>query len=450
MTLSHSRIAHALPVPSAEALKASEQLTAHITAEIGRAGGWIPFSRYMEMALYEPGLGYYSNPGMVFGAAGDFVTAPELTPLFGATLARQVAPWLRDPALAGDGPMVLEVGAGTGMLAAQLLNALDNAGFSGLRYQILELSAERREQQRQTLMSLAPGLLPRVQWLTDFPERFAGVVVANELLDAMPVQIFEWRAGKGGSTRGDVKGHASEKAARDMSGAGVEDAPAARTAGTVAAGVGVGPSGEQVYEMGVGLADDGAFVWVPRPADAALNGAVATVRAELGEVQAAAWPTPYRSEICPAQQGWIRTLAERMTAGTVLLLDYGFAAPEYYHPQRSQGTLMCHYRHHSHTEPFLWPGLNDITAHVDFSGLARAAAAAGFSLLGYTSMAAFLMNAGVLDELAELPREPEQFWFAQAQAVQQLISEAEMGALFKVIAFERGMQAPVSAFGFGD
>lgn len=202
--------------------------------------------------------------------------------------------------------------------------------------------------------------------------------------------------------------------------------------------------------MGVGLADDGAFVWVPRPADAALNGAVATVRAELGEVQAAAWPTPYRSEICPAQQGWIRTLAERMTAGTVLLLDYGFAAPEYYHPQRSQGTLMCHYRHHSHTEPFLWPGLNDITAHVDFSGLARAATAAGFSLLGYTSMAAFLMNAGVLDELAELPREPEQFWFAQAQAVQQLISEAEMGALFKVIAFERGMQAPVSAFGFGD
>ena len=402
MTLSHSRIAHALPVPSAEALKASEQLTAHITAEIGRVGGWIPFSRYMEMALYEPGLGYYSNPGMVFGAAGDFVTAPELTPLFGATLARQVVPWLRDPALAGDGQMVLEVGAGTGMLAAQLLNALDNAGFSGLRYRILELSAERREQQRQTLMSLAPGLLPRVQWLTDFPERFAGVVVANELLDAMPVQIFEWRVG------------------------------------------------EQVYEMGVGLADDGAFVWVPRPADAALNGAVDAVRAELGEVQAAAWPTPYRSEICPAQQGWIRTLAERMTAGAVLLLDYGFAAPEYYHPQRSQGTLMCHYRHHSHTEPFLWPGLNDITAHVDFSGLARAATAAGFSLLGYTSMAAFLMNAGVLDELAELPREPEQFWFAQAQAVQQLISEAEMGALFKVIAFERGMQAPVSAFGFGD
>lgn len=402
MTLSHSRIAHALPVPSAEALKASEQLTAHITAEIGRVGGWIPFSRYMEMALYEPGLGYYSNPGMVFGAAGDFVTAPELTPLFGATLARQVVPWLRDPALAGDGQMVLEVGAGTGMLAAQLLNALDNAGFSGLRYMILELSAERREQQRQTLMSLAPGLLPRVQWLTDFPERFAGVVVANELLDAMPVQIFEWRVG------------------------------------------------EQVYEMGVGLADDGAFVWVPRPADAALNGAVDAVRAELGEVQAAAWPTPYRSEICPAQQGWIRTLAERMTAGAVLLLDYGFAAPEYYHPQRSQGTLMCHYRHHSHTEPFLWPGLNDITAHVDFSGLARAATAAGFSLLGYTSMAAFLMNAGVLDELAELPREPEQFWFAQAQAVQQLISEAEMGALFKVIAFERGMQAPVSAFGFGD
>ena len=401
MTLSHSRIAHALPVPSAEALKASEQLTAHITAEIGRVGGWIPFSRYMEMALYEPGLGYYSNPGMVFGAAGDFVTAPELTPLFGATLARQVAPWLRDPALAGDGPMVLEVGAGTGMLAAQLLNALDNAGFSGLRYRILELSAERREQQRQTLMSLAPGLLPRVQWLTDFPERFAGVVVANELLDAMPVQLFEWQA----------------------------DAEAA------------------LQEMGVTWVD-GRFAWAPRPADAVLTETVAALRNRLGP-EGAQWHSPYRSEICPAQQAWMRTLADCMTAGVVMLLDYGFAAPEYYHPQRDQGTLMCHYRHRSHADPFLWPGLSDITAHVDFTALARAATAEGFSLVGYTSMAAFLLNAGLLDELADLPREPESFWFAQAQAVQQLISEAEMGELFKVIAFEKNLREAASVLGFG-
>ena len=401
MTLSHSRIAHALPVPSAEALKASEQLTAHITAEIGRVGGWIPFSRYMEMALYEPGLGYYSNPGQVFGAAGDFVTAPELTPLFGATLARQVSPWLKDPALAGSGQVVLEVGGGSGMLAAQLLNALDNVGHHEVRYLILELSAERREHQRQTLKSLAPGLMDRVGWLETFPESFAGVVVANELLDAMPVQLFEWQA----------------------------DAEA------------------ELQEMGVTWVD-GQFAWAPRPADAVLTETVTALRNRLGP-EGAQWHSPYRSEICPAQQAWMRTLADCMTAGVVMLLDYGFAAPEYYHPQRDQGTLMCHYRHRSHADPFLWPGLSDITAHVDFTALARAATTEGFSLVGYTSMAAFLLNAGLLDELADLPREPESFWFAQAQAVQQLISEAEMGELFKVIAFEKNLREAASVLGFG-
>lgn len=194
MSLSHSRVESALPVPDREALAVSQELSTRIAAEIARSGGWLSFARYMEMALYEPGLGYYSNPGQVFGAAGDFVTAPELTPLFGATLARQVSPWLKDPALAGSGQVVLEVGGGSGMLAAQLLNALDNVGHHEVRYLILELSAERREHQRQTLKSLAPGLMDRVGWLETFPESFAGVVVANELLDAMPVQLFEWQA----------------------------------------------------------------------------------------------------------------------------------------------------------------------------------------------------------------------------------------------------------------
>ena len=355
----------------------------------------------MEMALYEPGLGYYSNPGQVFGAAGDFVTAPELTPLFGATLARQVSPWLKDPALAGSGQVVLEVGGGSGMLAAQLLNALDNVGHHEVRYLILELSAERREHQCQTLKSLAPGLMDRVGWLDTFPESFAGVVVANELLDAMPVQLFEWQA----------------------------DAEA------------------ELQEMGVTWVD-GRFAWAPRPADAVLTETVAALRNRLGP-EGAQWHSPYRSEICPAQQAWMRTLADCMTAGVVMLLDYGFAAPEYYHPQRDQGTLMCHYRHRSHADPFLWPGLSDITAHVDFTALARAATAEGFSLVGYTSMAAFLLNAGLLDELADLPREPESFWFAQAQAVQQLISEAEMGELFKVIAFEKNLREAASVLGFG-
>ena len=401
MSLSHSRVESALPVPDREALAISQELSTRIAAEIARRGGWLSFARYMEMALYEPGLGYYSNPGQVFGAAGDFVTAPELTPLFGATLARQVSPWLKDPALAGQGQVVLEVGGGSGMLAAQLLNALDNVGHHEVRYLILELSAERREHQRQTLKSLAPGLMDRVGWLETFPETFAGVVVANELLDAMPVQLFEWQA----------------------------DAEAG------------------LQEMGVTWVD-GQFAWAPRPADAVLTETVAALRNRLGP-EGAQWHSPYRSEICPAQQAWMRTLADCMTAGVVLLLDYGFAAPEYYHPQRDQGTLMCHYRHRSHADPFLWPGLSDITAHVDFTALARAATAEGFSLVGYTSMAAFLLNAGLLDELADLPREPESFWFAQAQAVQQLISEAEMGELFKVIAFEKNLREAASVLGFG-
>ena len=401
MSLSHSRVESALPVPDREALAVSQELSTRIAAEIARHGGWLSFARYMEMALYEPGLGYYSNPGQVFGAAGDFVTAPELTPLFGATLARQVSPWLKDPALAGSGQVVLEVGGGSGMLAAQLLNALDNVGHHEVRYLILELSAERREHQRQTLKSLAPGLMDRVGWLDTFPESFAGVVVANELLDAMPVQLFEWQA----------------------------------------------DAGAGLQEMGVTWVD-GQFAWAPRPADAVLTETVAALRNRLGP-EGAQWHSPYRSEICPAQQAWMRTLADCMTAGVVMLLDYGFAAPEYYHPQRDQGTLMCHYRHRSHADPFLWPGLSDITAHVDFTALARAATAEGFSLVGYTSMAAFLLNAGLLDELADLPREPESFWFAQAQAVQQLISEAEMGELFKVIAFEKNLREAASVLGFG-
>ena len=401
MSLSHSRVESALPVPDREALAVSQKLSMHIAAEIARHGGWLSFARYMEMALYEPGLGYYSNPGQVFGAAGDFVTAPELTPLFGATLARQVSPWLKDPALAGSGQVVLEVGGGSGMLAAQLLNALDNVGHHEVRYLILELSAERREHQRQTLRSLAPGLMDRVGWLDTFPERFAGVVVANELLDAMPVQLFEWQA----------------------------DAEA------------------ELQEMGVTWVD-GQFAWAPRPADAVLTETVTALRNRLGP-EGAQWHSPYRSEVCPAQQAWMRTLADCMTAGVVMLLDYGFAEPEYYHPQRDQGTLMCHYRHRSHADPFLWPGLSDVTAHVDFTALARAATAEGFSLVGYTSMAAFLLNAGLLDELADLPREPKSFWFAQAQAVQQLISEAEMGELFKVIAFEKNLREAASVLGFG-
>ncbi|MDO4683184.1 MAG: SAM-dependent methyltransferase [Lautropia sp.] len=397
-----------MPEPDAAALAVSRQLAARLTEAIGQAGGWLSFERYMEMALYEPGLGYYSNPGRVFGAGGDFVTAPELTPLFGATLARQLARWL--PAMAeaapDQTPVILEVGAGSGVLAAQVLNALTLRGFSALRYQILELSAERRRQQRQTLINRAPGLLDRVEWLETLPDAFCGIVIGNEVLDAMPVRVFEWRQ------EADGEGSLPDRFTQ----------PAPDSPG-------------RVFEMGVRLGTDG-FEWAPRPADPAFSERVQALRTAERP-----WPSGYRSEVCPAQSAWLATVAEAMTVGVILLMDYGFPSAEYYHPQRDRGTLMCHYRHRSHVDPFLWPGLSDITAHIDYSALARAAAEAGLQALGYVSQASFLLNAGLLDELSALPREPENFWFAQAQAVQMLLSEAEMGELFKVIAFARRLDA---------
>lgn len=405
-----------LPEPDAAALAVSRQLAARMVEAIGEAGGWVSFERYMEMALYEPGLGYYSNPGRVFGSGGDFVTAPELTPLFGATLARQLVPWLST--IAGmspaEPPVILEVGAGSGVLAAQLLNALTLRGFPSLRYQILELSAERRHQQRQTLNNRAPGLLDQVEWIDRMPASFRGVVIGNEVLDAMPVRLFEWQASE-----------ADAASSRDM-----------------AEGLATGRSG-QVFEVGVRLGHEG-FEWALRPADEPLERRVR----ELMPADRP-WSSGYRSEVCPAQGAWLGTLADAVQTGVILLMDYGFPAQEYYHPQRDRGTLMCHYRHRSHTDPFLWPGLSDITAHVDYSALVREAGAAGLQPLGYVSQASFLLNAGLLDELSELPREPENFWFAQAQAVQMLLSEAEMGELFKVIAFARNLdpeQLDVSGF----
>jgi SAM-dependent MidA family methyltransferase len=358
---------------------------------IADAGGWIGFDRYMAMALYEPGLGYYSNGKPVFGPVGDFVTAPELTPLFGAALSRQVGSWLA--ACNADDPLVIEFGAGSGALASQLLNALDRQGFGKLRYQIVELSGDLRLLQRKTIAARLPQMVERVEWLDAVPAAFKGVVLGNEVLDAMPVRTFEW-------------------------------------------------DGASLREVGV-VADDGRLRWAARPADAGLEQLVA----ELG-VDRGAWHLPYRSEVCEQQPAWLATVARAMEAGVILLLDYGFPAGEYYHPQRVGGTLMSHYRHRSLTDPFLWPGLQDITAHVDFSRLLAAGEAAGLQPLGYASQARFLLNCGLLDELDSLPRDEQRLWFSQAQAVQRLLSEAEMGELFKAIAFGKGMPESASLPGF--
>jgi len=362
-------------------------LSRRIAAEIDAAGGWISFARYMELALHCPGLGYYGGGSTKFGTSddgGDFVTAPELTPLFGQTLAVQVAQILRTSA-----PVVLEVGAGSGRLAADLLLALAADGLPE-HYLILELSGELRARQRETIAAAVPGLLDRVVWLDRLPEAFSGCVVANELLDAMPVHALAWRD-------------------------------------------------EGLQERGVGIADD-RFAWSERPAPDYL------VRT------ASALPVvaPYESEIGLAAAGWVAEWGRRLVRGALLLLDYGLPRHEYYHPGRNGGTLRCHYRHRAHGELFAWPGLSDITAHVDFTAVAEAGHGAGLEVLGYTSQASFLINLG-LGELLGARREADEVsGLRAAGAVQMLISPNEMGELFKVIALGRGIDEPLRGFVRGD
>jgi SAM-dependent MidA family methyltransferase len=374
-----------LPTPPDDAQAASRELCARIAAAIDAGGGWISFARYQELALYEHGLGYYAGGSRKFGAEGDFVTAPELTPLFGFALARQVAQVLQASA-----PFVLEAGAGSGRLAADLLRGLDSLGALPERYLILELSGELRARQRETIAREAPAFVDRVEWLDAMPETFSGCIVANELLDAMPVQVLAWRE----------------------------------------AGL---------MERGVSLDADGRFAWSERTADARLHELAA-------ELPAAA---PYVSEVSPIARAWTAEWGRRLQHGAMILIDYGLPRHEYYHPQRSGGTLRCHYRHRSHDNPFWWPGLSDITTHVDFTAAAEAAHGAGLDVLGYTTQATFLMNCGIGELLAA--RQAEGGDAAKALgAVQVLLAPGEMGELFKVLACGRGVDAPLIGLQRGD
>lgn len=398
-----------LPVPDADALAASQALVALVRDDIAAAGGWLPFDRYMERVLYAPRLGYYSGGARKFGLraqdGSDFVTAPELSPLFASTLARPVA-----QALAESGTReLIEFGAGTGKLAAGLLTALDALGVPFDSYAIVELSGELRARQRETIEALAGDLAQRVRWLDALPERFAGVALGNEVLDAMPVKLF------------------------------------VRTGGVW-------------HERGVATGADGKLGFADRPtghedANAEHGGTVLTnydaaVLAELDERIDRS--IDYVAETHAAAAAFTRTICTMLSSGAAFFVDYGFPRHEYYHPQRAQGTLMCHYRHHSHDDPFFHPGLQDITAHVEFTAIAVAGTEAGADLLGYTSQARFLMNAGITEALAELDASDTSRFLPAANAVQKLLSEAEMGELFKVIAFSRGIERTVDAFARGD
>ena len=379
-----------LPQPSSEAAEASRALHAHIAAEISAAGGWISFARYMELALYTPGLGYYSGGAHKFGAAGDFITSPELTPLFAQTVAAQAA-----QVMALSAPHIIEVGGGSGALATDLLLALEQRGTLPDSYAILELSGELRARQADTLHQRAPHLLARVQWLDTLPEKFSGFVVGNEVLDAMPVHLVHWHA--------DV-----------------------------------------TLERGVALDKAGNFAWEERSLPPALQPAVAALPPL----------TDYLSEINLAAGAWVAAWAGILERGALLLIDYGFPRHEYYHPQREQGTLMCHYRHHAHGDPFWLPGLNDITAHVDFTAIAEAGFEAGLDVADYLSQAAFLINCGLTEVLAQsAPAAMENGdaeYFRQSRAVEKLINPAEMGELFKVIGLSKDIPEPLLGFTRGD
>jgi len=370
--------ADSLPKPDAAALASSRALLARIEQELRRDGNWMSFPRYMELVLHAPGLGYYAGGNANFGAAGDFVTAPELGTLFARTLARQVADLL------GPGDAVLEFGAGSGALADALTEALATLGARP-EYLILETSAELAERQRARLRSPA-------RWIDSLPNGFRGVVIANEVLDAMPAHALAWT-----------------------------------------------PQG--VLERGVCI-NEGQLAWCERPATGALLAAAQALPVEGHE--------RYESEINLAARAWIRTLAGCLAQGALLLIDYGFPAREYYHPQRSQGTLMCHYRHRAHGDPFFLPGIQDVTTHVDFSALAQAAADAGLEVLGYTNQAQFLVNCGITDLLGEEDASDVRRYAPRAAEAQTLLSPAEMGELFKVIALGRGIGAALRGFTSGD
>jgi SAM-dependent MidA family methyltransferase len=378
-----------LPEPSADAQAASNALVQRIAAEIRASGsdGWLSFARYMGLALYTPGLGYYAGGSRKFGTEGDFLTAPELTPLFGQALARQVAQVMKASAA-----VVLEAGAGSGKLAADLLLALDALGCAPEHYQILELSGELQARQRETIQQNAPALFNRVEWLDALPEKFSGCLIGNELLDAMPTHEIAWCE--------------------------------------------VG-----IKEVGVSLDIEGRFVYTERDADAHLA-AMATAL----DVTA-----PYRSEIGLACRSWVSEMTRRLYCGALLLIDYGLPRHEYYHPQRNGGTIRCHYRQRTHDDPFWWPGLSDITAHIDFTAVAEAGHEAGADVAGYTSQSVFLMNCGIAELLVQRQQEADAASAARAAgALNLLLSPNEMGELFKVIALTKRINEPLLGFARGD
>ncbi len=395
-----------LPALTPEEAEHSARLEACIRRRIAEAGGWIDFETFMELALYAPGLGYYSAGSAKLGPAGDFITAPELSELFGRCVARQCAEIL---ARTGGGDIV-EFGAGTGRMAAAVLRALAELDALPERYAILEVSADLGARQRERIGELPPSLGERVIWLDRWPaEPVRGVVLANEVLDALACQRFVVRPG-----------------------------------GIHALGVGFAPEGAAAAQGVTGAAAGGPLAALERPAGPRL--------AEACEALLSGLPRPlpagYRSELCLRVEPWVCGVADFLERGALLILDYGLPRSHYYHPERSEGTLRCHFKHRAHENPLAHLGVQDITAWVDFTRVAEAADAAGLEVLGFATQAAFLLGTGI-EALVARAGDPAARARAASEA-RQLLLPGEMGEAFKVMALGRECSGPLRGFAYQD
>lgn len=380
----------AAPEPSAQ--EHSERLIAFIRAEIDAAGGAISFERYMELVLYAPGLGYYAAGARKFGEHGDFVTAPEVSSLFARCLARQCASVFGEIGRTD----ILELGAGSGAMAADILVELAAVDSLPRHYFILEVSPDLRERQASRLRQALPSdLFARVQWIDAPPDPFEGVILANEVLDALPVTRF----------RVDETGFHEEMVA--WNGARFESR------------------------------------W--QPANEILRGRLQSVLAELPPLE-----LPYVSEVCPRLPAFVKLLGQALSKGAMLFIDYGYPRGEYYLPERSMGTLMCHYRHRAHDDPFVFPGLQDITAFVDFTSVAEAGVEAGLELQGFTTQAQFLLGAGLTDILPRVDPGDTLRSLKISQEVQKLTLPGEMGDRFRVMGLSRELDLALSGFSLRD
>lgn len=378
-----------LPPLTAEQSAHSARVLAALRAAIEAHDGWLAFDDYLRTVLYQPGLGYYSAGSVKIGSGGDFVTAPELSPLFAQCVAVHCASVLQ---AVGDG-QILELGGGTGRLAHDLLRRLASLNRMPGRYRILEVSAELRDRQQALLQQLPPGIHRCVEWLESLPDQpFPGIVLANEVADALPFKRF---------------------VVRD----------------------------DRMLERGVALGSDGSLIDSDRDADAAL-------RAELARLAPGGWPAPYLSEVCPLLNPWIASLARTLSRGELLLFDYGLPRHEYYHAQRSHGTLRCHFRHRAHDQPLLHPGVQDITAWVDFTRIAEAAEDANLEVAGFCTQTAFLLETGIETQVAQVEDTVTRARLASQARV--LLLPGEMGENVKVICLTRGLDSRPVGFALQD